>query len=935
MLSLRLTTALSVDDLATFEWHLRTDTVQLDDRARLIFGFGPDGGTTIHDVLARIHPDDLGSVQAEIATGIAADARMQIEYRLLVPGQGVRWIRSHGQAVRGPDGQPTWVFGFFRDVTEQHDRAVERAARLLATQQAWAEAEASRLHQHDLFSQAPVAIAILEGPRHDFSFANGAYRALVGGRDVVGKPLLEALPELQGQGIGELLDGVMSTGETFFGNELPVTLTLPATGQQEPGWFNFVYTPKRNLLGVVDGVLVSAISVTEQVLARRRIEALAEEVRASAEELRHVIDAIPLCVSFVTVDERFGLVNRAYEEWLGVPQQALIGRRLRDVIGEAADVARRTFAQRALGGESFSLELHGIAHPRGGVRDVYLSFVPRRGSGGQIEGYVTLLDDITERRRLRHERGVLRRQLEESQDWLRFVVEASGTGTWEMNPATHELVVGEQFRALFGLSADEPFDLAQTLSRMHPDERGPVAQAVADALAGRDGGRYLVEHRVVREPEPIWIETRGQAFFDADGKPTRFLGTSVEITARKRNEQERERLLRREREARQQAEEAGRLKDEFLATVSHELRTPLTAVLGWAQLLRRGNLPVERREGALATIERNARSQAQLIEDLLDMSRLSAGKLALDVEALDVVHVVGAALESIRPAADAKGIRLQPVLDSGGIVMGDPNRLQQVVWNLLMNAVKFTPKGGRVQVLALCLDSSVELTVADSGQGIAPDFLPHVFERFRQAESGSTRSRSGLGLGLSIVQQLVEMHGGTVEATSEGEGKGASFTVRLPLSATRRRELPRSPSLRPAEIALASPSRGELAGLRLLVVDDEKDTRELLIFLLEASGATVRQAASAEEGRLRLAEEVPDVLISDIGMPGEDGHSFLASVRRLPPARGGQVPAVALTAYAHADDRTRALHAGFSHHVAKPVETAELIAVIASLVRQP
>jgi CheY-like chemotaxis protein/two-component sensor histidine kinase len=363
--------------------------------------------------------------------------------------------------------------------------------------------------------------------------------------------------------------------------------------------------------------------------------------------------------------------------------------------------------------------------------------------------------------------------------------------------------------------------------------------------------------------------------------------------------------------------------------VSHELRTPLTAMLGWVQVLRNGNLPAEKRERALETIERNARAQGQLIEDLLDVSRIMSGKLKLDVEPVEVGAVVEQALESVRPAADAKGLRLQTALDSTGSVMGDAHRLQQVVWNLLSNAVKFTPKGGRVQVFVERRDSSVEITVADTGPGIAPEFLPHIFERFRQAEGLLTRRAGGLGLGLSIVKQLVEMHGGTVTAFSAGLGKGTTLTVRLPLSVAMRREVTVPASLQQVHKGIQCPP--ELSGLRVLVVDDEQDTRELLRTLLEGCKAQVTTAASVDEGLERLRHERPDVIVSDIGMPGEDGYALISRLRALAPTEGGRTPAVALTAYARVEDRTRALLAGFHSHVPKPVEPVELLAVLASL----
>ncbi|MFL5357341.1 PAS domain-containing protein [Archangium sp.] len=394
------------------------------------------------------------------------------------------------------------------------------------------------------------------------------------------------------------------------------------------------------------------------------------------------------------------------------------------------------------------------------------------------------------------------------------------------------------------------------------------------------------------------------------------------------------RLFSLARAERQRAEEANRLKDDFLATVSHELRTPLTAMIGWVKMLRSGRLAVEKHARALETVDRNAQAQAQLIEDLLDVSRIISGKLRVETRLVRLGEVLQAAMESVRPAADAKGIRVLAELDTGGDgVMGDPGRLQQVVWNLLSNAVKFSPGDSRVWVGLKREEGSVEVTVRDEGPGIPADFLPHIFERFRQLEGGTTRRHGGLGLGLAIVRHLVELHGGTVRATSEGEGRGATFQVRLPAAASRPAALEATPARRAtAPQALVSPPAAVLARRCILVVDDEEDNREVLKVMLEEYGARVLTAASAAEGLRAVREGRPELLISDIGMPGEDGYRLIAQVRALPAEEGGQVPAVALTAYARVEDRTHALTAGFNMHVAKPVEPSELLTILANLV---
>jgi signal transduction histidine kinase/DNA-binding response OmpR family regulator len=393
------------------------------------------------------------------------------------------------------------------------------------------------------------------------------------------------------------------------------------------------------------------------------------------------------------------------------------------------------------------------------------------------------------------------------------------------------------------------------------------------------------------------------------------------------------RLLEKEQRARAAAEAASRAKDEFLAVLSHELRTPLNAVYGWARMLRAGNLHGDAVPRALDVIMRNANAQVQLIDDMLDVSRIVTGKMRLDVRPLDLTVVVDAALDVVRPAAEAKGLLLQPILDPQALrITGDPDRLQQVIWNLLINAVKFTPRGGRVQVQVHRVNTHVEIVVSDTGQGIAPDVLPHIFERFQQGDSTSTRRHTGLGLGLALVRHLVELHGGSVEAASPGEGQGATFTVRLPIAAPRERD--EAPPARGRLQLAAAPlvARGpSLQGLRLLVVDDDRDGLELVTTILLGRGAEVRTAATAADGLAALQAWRPDILISDIEMPGEDGYTLIRRVRALDAGALARVPAVALTAYGRVEDRLRTLSAGYSMHIPKPVDPAELVIVVASL----
>jgi PAS domain S-box-containing protein len=471
----------------------------------------------------------------------------------------------------------------------------------------------------------------------------------------------------------------------------------------------------------------------------------------------------------------------------------------------------------------------------------------------------------------------------------------------------------------FGYSAEEM--IGQSIIKLLPPDRREEEKHI---LARLHRGERVEHYETVRRRKDgtlIDVSLTISPVRDATGVIVGASKIARDITEQKE-------ALRKLAEAHEQLKRADTMKAEFLATLSHELRTPLNAILGWVQILKNGATADDLAQG-VPIIERNVRAQAQLIEDLLDMSRIEAGKVSLDIQPVDLAEVVNASIETVRPAAQGKTIRLTSAFSNiEGIVSGDRNRLQQILWNLLINAVKFTPKGGRVHVIIERSNSHVDLSVTDSGQGIAPEFLPQVFDRFRQADSSTTRPHGGLGLGLSIVKHLTELHGGSVRVTSGGVGLGATFTISLPLQSVRQEPEALDESQRNVAVEEAA-IEADLKGVKVLVVDDEADSAGIVKRILGRSGADVRTSSSMEEGLTEFARFAPHVVLSDIGMPGHDGYELIARLRALPGGR--TVPAVALTALARSEDRTRALRAGFQLHVPKPVDSAELIAVVQNL----
>ncbi len=562
-----------------------------------------------------------------------------------------------------------------------------------------------------------------------------------------------------------------------------------------------------------------------------------------------------------------------------------------------------------------SLEIPGL-HKNGQTFPLEISFGEYNQNGKRF--FIGIARDTTERKR--HEE-----ELRESQATLSLTMRSTRLGAWTREMTTEQVWWSEELEEIFGLesgsfgkSENAFFDL------IYAEDRSRVAQAVERAILEKCD--YIVEFRFHHaDGSTRWMEGRGQAFYSDSGEPVRLYGIGIDITERKHAEIERERLFAEAEVARKIAEEANYAKDEFIALVSHELRSPLNAMLGWARILQNQNPDEKTSNYALDIIIRNARSQSRLIEDLLDIARVGKGKLRVEMQPTELIPIINAAVEIIKPTAETNNINFSQTLErAADFITGDVDRLRQVIENLLSNAVKFTASGGNVEIRLERENNTAKIIVSDSGQGISAEFLPQIFELFKQADPSTTRRHGGLGIGLSLARDLVELHGGTISAHSAGEGKGSTFIVTLPLRIV-------APIKENASGGEFMDARGKLSGFWILAVDDEADARELVSFMLQINGAKVTTANSAVEALDILKSSngrLPDVLLSDISMPNESGYALLEKIRALPTEHGGQIPAVALTAFNRPEDREAAFEAGFQKHLGKPVEPEDLISAI-------
>lgn len=650
-----------------------------------------------------------------------------------------------------------------------------------------------------------------------------------------------------------------------------------------------------------------------------------EVIRRTESTIRNLGDNLPNGAIYQIVSEppeqaRFTYISAGIERLFGVSQEEV----LRDpeilyrlVHPEDQERLRKTEARAVHGLTTYECQFRQFTKS-GEQRWVMCRAAPLRTSPTKVT-WDGVIIDITEEKRTEE-------LLRTSEATFRALADTMPQIVWSCNAEGAYDYFNRRWYEFSGARASDEVSDAGFLDHVHPDDRPKVIEGWTDSL--RSGEPFQGEYRLQGNGnEYRWFIVRASPLRDDSGAVVRWFGTCTDIHSER---QSRDELVR----AKVRAEDEGKVKDEFLATLSHELRTPLNSILGWSQLMRQTNMSEEDIRKGIDIIERSARVQIGLIEDLLDMSRIIAGKLRLDVQRVSMAAVIQSAITSAHPTAIAKEIAISQQLDTPDVsVRGDPGRIQQVIWNLLANALKFTPRGGKVWVTLSRLEEWVQIEVRDTGIGISDQFLPYVFDRFRQSDASTTRKYDGLGIGLSIVRSLVELHGGSVTARSAGAGRGALFCVRLPAPRSDSNTDDLGQAHESSVPRRIGPARDTLRGLRVLVVDDDRDARDVLQAILEGDGAEVVIAASVNEACAILAKEIVDVVLTDIGMPEKDGYALMRELKSWTPPRKAP-PAVALTAFARSEDRTRALVAGFQHHLPKPVEPAELVAVVSNLGRR-
>jgi PAS domain S-box-containing protein len=848
--------------------------------------------------LDQLHPDDREPARAAWKRAVSENEIFDMEFRIRSADGNFRWFKARAAPLRSEEGEIIKWFGTNTDIEDQ--KRVEEQLRK----------SRERLRVERDFSDKTVdslpGVFYLFNQQGKFLRWNKNLEEITGydADEVAGMTPLEFIFEEDRTAVRLKIEEVFETGEAN------IEARLLAKGGRATTYF---FTGRRI---VVDGqpcLLGNGVDITELKRAEDAAAALVAIVESSD-------DAI------IGTDLQGTITswNKGAEKLYGYTAAEAIGRPVAMLIPPQRRDEELLVLERIREGKQ--IDHYETIRRRKDGTDVAVSLTasPIRNRAGDIIGGSKIARDITERKQaeeaLRESEERYRLLVENAVDFAIITTDLRGRVTgWNTGA---ERILGYSEAEMIGQPAHVIF-LPEDIERAHPEQE--MRRAVSR-------GRSVNERWHVRKDgSRFYGSGLMMPLHSASGELRGFVKIFRDLTDQKRAQEEREQLLAREREARAEAEEANQLKDEFLATVSHELRSPLNAILGWASLLRDSRVRGEQLGRAVEIIERNAQSQARLIEDLLDVSRIVSGKLSVHMRPTILNQVVEGVVADMRPSADAKGIDLR-LTESGEEIniIGDANRLQQVIWNLLSNAIKFTPDGGRIEVEMKRVGAHVELRVSDTGRGISPEFLPHVFDRFRQAYRTDAGARAGLGLGLTIVQHIIEAHGGTVMVESAGVGQGATFTVKLPVAASTPVTIP---AVESRQLELKAGALPSLSGVRVLVVDDDEDARGVLSAVLGSYGAEVTTATNAAQALEILAADSPNVLVSDINMPGMDGYELIRRVRAMERERGGKIPAVALTAYARAEDRVRALQAGYQMHVPKPIEPAELEVVVATLTK--